>query len=111
VPAQIATKDFRQTVAERAGRDPEFREALVVERAEAKVREIAAPKERTMQGLVMKYFVLKPAGKDVYAAASRRAMNAYAKHIKDENPQLSEQLHNWAAIEGSEAYFGDKEPS
>jgi hypothetical protein len=35
VPAQGATKDFRQTVAERIERDPEFREALVVERAEA----------------------------------------------------------------------------
>jgi hypothetical protein len=31
-----------------------------------------------MNGLLMKYFVLKPAGDDRYAAASRKAMRAYA---------------------------------
>lgn len=37
-----------------------------------------------MDGLMMKYFVLKPRGNDAYAAASRAAMHAYAieKHLR-----------------------------
>ena len=35
----------------------------------------------TTANLHMKYFVLKPAGTDAYAVASRRAMLAYAKWI------------------------------
>ena len=34
-----------------------------------------------MNGLVMKYFVLKPKGTDVYALASRRAIAMYAETI------------------------------
>lgn len=57
-----------------------------------------------MDGLLMKYFVLKPKGADAYAAASRAAMYAYAKHIKAENAALSDQLIGWASREGAEAY-------
>ena len=52
-----------------------------------------------MDGLLMKYFVLKPRGDDVYAAASRVAIRAYAGRIYNDNPELSEQLNAWAAKE------------
>ena len=56
-----------------------------------------------MNGLKMKYFVLKPAGNDAYAQASRAAMKAYAEAIKDENVQLNHDLHMWAINEQGEA--------
>jgi hypothetical protein len=49
-----------------------------------------------MDGLLLKYFVLKPAGKDRYAQASRRAMRAYAGLIAEENPALAQELREWA---------------
>ena len=55
-----------------------------------------------MFGLKMKYFVLKPQSKtvgDLYAKASRIAMEAYAKEIRDINPELSLELSNWANAE------------
>lgn len=57
-----------------------------------------------MGGLLMKYFVLKPAGDDVYARASRMAMLKYADVIKGENPKLSAELKDWAAQKNAEAY-------
>jgi hypothetical protein len=56
-----------------------------------------------MTGLLMKYFVLKPEGADRYAAASRRAMRAYAEHIREENPELANQLRDWADTEQAKA--------
>jgi hypothetical protein len=50
-------------------------------------------------GLEMKYFVLKPKGKDVYAKASRMAMLEYAKVIQDENRRLYDELQEWAVRE------------
>jgi len=52
-----------------------------------------------MDGLVMKYFVLKPKGRSVYAAASRVAMLAYADEIEKLNPKLAGQLRDWAIVE------------
>lgn len=52
-----------------------------------------------MDGLQMKYFVLKPKGDDVYAEASRKAMGVYAKHVENENPQLAEELRDWCSRE------------
>ena len=52
-----------------------------------------------MDGLMLKYFVLKPKGDTVYAQASRMAMRAYAKHIRFDNPQLSSDLYNWTENE------------
>lgn len=49
-----------------------------------------------MSGLIMKYFVLKPEGDDIYAQSSRRAMRAYAKLIQVENPELAKELVEWA---------------
>ena len=49
-----------------------------------------------MDGLLMKYFVLKPGGTDTYAKASRAAMRAYAKMVRAENPDLSNELREWA---------------
>ena len=47
---------------------------------------------KPMNGLAMKYFVLKPSGDDVYAQASRNAMRVYAKHIQVENVELSHDI-------------------
>lgn len=52
-----------------------------------------------MNGLAMKYFVLKPKGDDKYAEASRKAMRAYATHIQQENPELCDELRAWADSE------------
>jgi hypothetical protein len=52
-----------------------------------------------MNGLEMKYFVLKPKGDDPYAAASRKAMEAYADAIKRENPRLARALISWVECE------------
>lgn len=52
-----------------------------------------------MNGLQMKYFVLKPRGDDAYAKASRAAMTAYAKAIEDENPILAQELKIWVTKE------------
>ncbi len=49
-----------------------------------------------MSGLEMKYFVLKPKGTDVYARASRKAMRAYARLVRSENPDLANELDEWA---------------
>jgi hypothetical protein len=60
-----------------------------------------------MDELLMKYFVLKPAGKDQYAAASRAAMRRYAKVIAATNPTLASDLHSWAEREFGKAWEGD----
>jgi hypothetical protein len=52
-----------------------------------------------MNGLQMKYFVLKPAGKSAHAKASRGALRQYAKLISDENPTLANDLFEWAKRE------------
>jgi hypothetical protein len=52
-----------------------------------------------MSGLEIKYFALKPRSKtvcDLYAKASRLALEAYAKGIRDINPKLAFELSNWA---------------
>lgn len=58
-------------------------------------------------GLVMKYFVLKPYGTDQYARASRAAMRRYAKVIAAENPELSQELITWADREYVDAFGED----
>lgn len=50
-------------------------------------------------GLVMKYFVLKPKGKDAYAFAARKALVAYAHFIEDTNKGLAADLYQWAGRE------------
>jgi len=52
--------------------------------------------KRDKEFLRMKYFVLKPGGGDIYAAASRKAMRAYARHIEEEAPDFSNELMKWA---------------
>lgn len=52
-----------------------------------------------MDGLKMKYFVLKPKGNNPYAKASRAAMFAYSKSIEDENYKLAIDLEQWAGEE------------
>jgi hypothetical protein len=65
-----------------------------------------------MDGLLMKYFVLKPKGNDIFAKASRMAMRKYAEVIKDENPQFSAELREWADQANAEAYAAsiEKDP-
>ena len=52
-------------------------------------------KKMSKNGLVMKYFVLKPDGDDTYAEASRSALRAYATVIREENPELAADLDEW----------------
>lgn len=61
-----------------------------------------------MSGLQMKYFVLKPAGDDVYSAASRKAMRTYASHISQESPELCKELREWADFETPSLIEDDK---
>lgn len=56
-----------------------------------------------MDGLLMKYFVLKPKGNTVHAMASREAMRAYAKCVQEENPFFAEELKTWAMEEARTA--------
>ena len=56
-----------------------------------------------MDGLLMKYFVLKPRGGDIYAKASRKAMRSYATMVGQENPTLAKQLRDWADDEQVDA--------
>ncbi|MCZ6775846.1 MAG: hypothetical protein O7D34_05260 [Ignavibacteria bacterium] len=53
--------------------------------------------------LEMKYFVLKPRGNNVHAAASRKAMRAYASHIEEEDSELGKDLRAWAHSESAMA--------
>lgn len=58
---------------------------------------------------MMKYFVLKPRGKDKFAAASRRAMLAYANWIDShaESPDekaMAKQMIDWVEVEWLEAH-------
>lgn len=57
--------------------------------------------------LRMKYFVLKPKGSTVHAAASRRAMRAYADWLDQHEPsaddaKLVNDLRDWADREAAE---------
>lgn len=52
--------------------------------------------------LEMKYFVLRPKGKDIndlHAAAARHAMLAYAEIIEDKDPELADSLREWSGRE------------
>ena len=52
-----------------------------------------------MDGLLMKYFVLKPEGDNPHAEASRAAMLAYADAIKPHNRKLCDELTQWVIRE------------
>jgi hypothetical protein len=51
------------------------------------------------QSLVLKYFVLKPAGTSVHALASRRALLVYADIIERENHTLAQEIRDWVRKE------------
>ena len=53
-----------------------------------------------MDGLRMKYFVLKPRGDDVYAYASREAMLTYAAIVQPINPELADDIKQWVLSVG-----------
>lgn len=57
-----------------------------------------------MPGLIMKYFVLKPAGDDKYAKASRMAMRKYAEVIAEENLEFATEIRNWCDRENAASY-------
>ncbi len=63
-----------------------------------------------MNGLQMKYFVLKPGGDDIFAAASRKAMRAYSRHIGDVNEIFADELMDWANDEAEKADVFDIDP-
>lgn len=48
-----------------------------------------------MNGLHMKYFVLKPKKGDRYGEASIRAIYSYAYQIENTNKELSDELIAW----------------
>ena len=55
-----------------------------------------------MDGLLMKYFVLKPAGDDMHARASRAAMRTYALALKQddaENDKFADEILDWVSCE------------
>ncbi len=54
--------------------------------------------------LEMKYFVLKPGGRDEYAVASRLAMLKYAEFIEEVDEQLSKHLTEWVDREYCSCY-------
>lgn len=49
--------------------------------------------------LYMKYFVLKPSGDDKYAIASRQAMYEYSRAIEETDPELADEVWDWAQRE------------
>jgi hypothetical protein len=57
-----------------------------------------------MAGLMLKYFVLKPGGSDIYAKASRNAMVTYAAQIFRENPEFSAEIIDWVNEEETKGY-------
>lgn len=61
-----------------------------------------------MNGLLLKYFVLKPCGHDAYAQASRAAMRTYAQAISSHNPGLASDLNEWVDREISSMIAGDQ---
>lgn len=48
-----------------------------------------------MGGMLMKYFVLRPAGDDWHATASREAMRVYAHYVQGANAKLSKDVTRW----------------
>ena len=50
-------------------------------------------------GLKLKYFVLKPKGRNAYAIASRRAMLEFSRAIASEDPVLAQGLRDWVERE------------
>ena len=52
-----------------------------------------------MDGLLLKYFVLRPAGNDRHAIASRAAMRTYAHSMHGHNNELSKDIKEWAERE------------
>ena len=69
-------------------------------------------KKTKIQGLLLKYFILKPKGINIYAKASRLAMLKYAEVINIENPIFANDLRKWVSREQDitleEAKFGFK---
>ena len=57
-----------------------------------------------MDGIKLKYFVLKPKGTSAYAIASRSAMLEYAKSIEPYNQKLANDLTDWVERELAKLY-------
>lgn len=55
--------------------------------------------ERQMDGLLLKYFVLKPGGTSTHAEASRAAMLSYAAVVERDNPTFARELREWVRRE------------
>ena len=63
-----------------------------------------------MSVLQMKYFVLKPAGDDAYAKASRAAMLAFADAYVAENPQMATEVADWVGREKAASEYREANP-
>ena len=53
------------------------------------------------KGLLLRYFVIKPKGNNIYAKASREAMWKYAEVIESTNLIFADDLKEWALKEES----------
>lgn len=61
-----------------------------------------------MNGLLMKYFVLKPKGSSLHALASREAMRVYADAIEINEPLLAKEVREWVTREARDCYKEEK---
>lgn len=52
-----------------------------------------------MNGLEMRYFVLKPSASGIHGKACRAALRAYSNVVVAENPELAADLNAWANVE------------
>jgi hypothetical protein len=59
-----------------------------------------------MNGLMMKYFVLKPAGCSPHSLASREALRVYADMIESTNHALASDIREWINLCALEADTG-----
>lgn len=62
-------------------------------------------------GIVMRYFVLKPKGNSPYHEASRAALRAYADSIQPVNDRLAIQIRQWARRENRIARMTREDPT
>lgn len=57
-----------------------------------------------MNGLELRYFILKPVGGKLHNIASRAALDTYAKVIRKENPALATDIEIWTESEQEKAF-------
>jgi len=83
-----------------AARDAIFKAVSLFNKHYAKIARKRVEVEKVEHtSLRMKYFVLKPQGDDIYALASRLAIDTYALAVEDVDPKLAKELRAWVDLE------------